>query len=270
MPEEDYKVKDGDCISSIAFSHGFFWETLWNHGKNSDLKSKRKDPNILKEGDVVHIPELSPKEESCATEKRHKFKLKGVPAKLKLKLMQPKKPKDDEDEAGGKPAGGSSPLGGMGGAVPGLPGGGSGGDSGESDLADAEYKPAKEEEEPIANAPYIFEVDGVRVDEGNTDGNGCIQIPLAPDAKEGRIIVNKGKPEERVITLDLGAMDPVDEPSGVRKRLLNLGYLCQPDGPADSEDLQAALRKFQQDKGLNVTGRIDDPTKNKLKELHGS
>ncbi|MEY2429487.1 MAG: hypothetical protein QOJ40_2372, partial [Verrucomicrobiota bacterium] len=49
MPE-DYKVKDGDCLSSIAFSKGFFWETLWNHGDNSALKSKRKDPNVLSPG----------------------------------------------------------------------------------------------------------------------------------------------------------------------------------------------------------------------------
>ena len=249
MPEEDYKVQKGDCVSSVAFSKGFFWETLWNHGKNSELKSKRKDPNILKEGDVLHIPELSPKEESCATEKRHKFKLKGVPAKLKLRIMQTKSGKDEEEDSGG---------------------GGGGGDSGESDQADPDYKPAKVEEEPVKNAPYVFEVDGVRVDEGETDGDGCVQIPVVPNAREGLLIINKGRDGERVITLDLGAMDPIDEPAGVRKRLINLGYLCQPEGPEDSEDLQAAVRKFQQEVGLDVSGKIDDPTRKKIKELHGS
>ena len=84
---EDYDTKQGDCISSIAYEHGFFWETLWNHAANSGLKQKRKDPNVLMEGDVVHIPDLSLKEELSATEKRHKFKLKGVPAKLRLRLL---------------------------------------------------------------------------------------------------------------------------------------------------------------------------------------
>jgi hypothetical protein len=248
MPSEDHIVSDGECISSISFSRGFFWETIWNHGNNAELKSKRKDPNILKAGDVVHIPELTIKEESCATEQTHKFKLKGVPAKLKLKLMRAKPPKPEEEE-------------------PASPGGG---EDDESQMADPEYKPPVDEEEPIAKAPYVFEVDGVVVKEGKTDGDGCVEIPLVPDAKEGRITVYKGQPEEKVITLDLGAMDPIDEPQGVRKRLINLGYLCRSEGPEDSDDLQAALCKFQQTNSLDVTGKADGATKDKLKELHGS
>ncbi len=28
MPE--YKVKQGDCLSSIAEKHGLFWDKVWN------------------------------------------------------------------------------------------------------------------------------------------------------------------------------------------------------------------------------------------------
>ena len=63
-------MTSGDCFNSISYDRGFFWETLWNHGKNAGLKSKRKDPNILKEGDIVHIPDLTVKEEQGATEQR--------------------------------------------------------------------------------------------------------------------------------------------------------------------------------------------------------
>ena len=85
MPKE-HKVKQGDCISSIAEINGLFWEKIWNHPKNAKLKEKRKDPNILYPGDVVFVPEKEEKQESGATEQRHRFRQKGVPAKLCLQL----------------------------------------------------------------------------------------------------------------------------------------------------------------------------------------
>jgi hypothetical protein len=92
----DYVAQSGDCIESIAQDHGFFWETLWNDGKNSELKQKRKDPNILMPGDRVHIPEKRLGEESGATEQKHRFKLKGVPAQLRLKFFKDGKPRKNE------------------------------------------------------------------------------------------------------------------------------------------------------------------------------
>jgi N-acetylmuramoyl-L-alanine amidase len=84
---EDYQAQAGDCISSIAYEHGFFWKTLWNHGSNAALKAKRKDQNVLMTGDIVHIPDLTVRKEPGATETTHKFMLKGVPEILKMVLL---------------------------------------------------------------------------------------------------------------------------------------------------------------------------------------
>jgi hypothetical protein len=86
MPVE-YTVRDGDCISSIAVDYGFFPDTLWNHPKNSELKQKRKDPNILLPGDVVFIPDKTLKEVQKSTDARHTFKRKGVPEILRLRML---------------------------------------------------------------------------------------------------------------------------------------------------------------------------------------
>jgi N-acetylmuramoyl-L-alanine amidase len=52
-----YTAGQGDSTTRIAFRNGFFWKTVWEHPENSELKSKRKDPNILLPGDTVFIPE---------------------------------------------------------------------------------------------------------------------------------------------------------------------------------------------------------------------
>jgi hypothetical protein len=77
-------VKQGECIESIAFEHGFFWETVWNHPKNKELRELRKSPNVLRPGDEVHIPVKRYKAVDCQSGKRHVFRLKGVPSKLKI------------------------------------------------------------------------------------------------------------------------------------------------------------------------------------------
>src|SRR5258705_2376897 len=102
----DYLVETGDCISSIAFDHGFFWETIWNHPQNAELKSKRKDPNILQEGDVVHTPDLRLKRESRPTNQKHKFVRKGAPAKLRLRIMEEPKPEKTQTAGGAAASGG--------------------------------------------------------------------------------------------------------------------------------------------------------------------
>ncbi len=88
----NHQVKQGDCISSIAFENGFFPDTIWNHPNNAQLKEKRKDPNVLMPGDMVFVPDKRPKEVSEPTNQVHKFRYKSVPAKLRIQFT------DDEDK----------------------------------------------------------------------------------------------------------------------------------------------------------------------------
>jgi len=241
---KDYVVKDGDCIGSIGFAHGFYWKTLWDDPSNAKLKNKRNDPNILKSGDVLHIPDLKSKAESGAAEQRHTFKVKGIPAMLRLRVMDLLKPDTTAaDEEGSK--------------------------EDESSVEDPDYDPKPIAEEPLKNCPFILEIDGT-LSNGTTDGEGKVEVPLPPHASKGRLIFKAGTPEERVIPLDLGAMDPITEMTGVRKRLLNLGIPCKPAGDTMTPDLEAALLRFQEASSLDMTGKLDDTTRDKLKEVHGS
>ncbi len=82
-----------DTIPSLALYFGFFWKTLWNHPENAELKAARKNPNVLLSGDKVFIPDLQQKYESRPTDAQHRFRRKGDPAKISIKLMRRGKPR---------------------------------------------------------------------------------------------------------------------------------------------------------------------------------
>lgn len=90
-------VGSDDSILSVAKENGFWWSTVWNHPNNSALKTQRKKPEVLQEGDKVYVPKPEPKKESKSNEAYHKFKLKGEQAKFKLRLMMMDEPRANED-----------------------------------------------------------------------------------------------------------------------------------------------------------------------------
>jgi hypothetical protein len=88
---KNYTVSATDCIYSIAFENGFLPETIWNDPKNAELKKSRQN-NILQEGDVVFVPDPRLKITSGASDRKHSFVLKSVPAKIAFKVLRVGKP----------------------------------------------------------------------------------------------------------------------------------------------------------------------------------
>jgi len=89
-------VQQGECITSIADRLGLSWQRIWNHPENLGLRQQRKDPNVLYPGDAVFVPDLELREESRATDQRHRFKKTGEPAKLNLRLLIEDQPRAGE------------------------------------------------------------------------------------------------------------------------------------------------------------------------------
>jgi N-acetylmuramoyl-L-alanine amidase len=210
----DYVVREGDCMSSIAKSKGFFWETLWNDAANQELKDTREDPNVLMAGDRVTIREKIRKDEALAPEQRHRFKRKGEPSKLNLCV--------------------------------------------------------RDDGEPVAEKPYVLEIDGEQVASGNTDSAGNVQILIPGNAQKGVLKVDVDEETKLEFNLNLGSMQPMTSLKGVQQRLKNLGYpIDKPDGK-ESPQTKRAIQMFQADQEIPETGEPDQATRDALEQAYGS
>ena len=85
-------VSAGDCISSLSCEYGHRWTTIWEHPENAELRSLRTNHNILLPGDRVFIPDRTCKWELAPTERRHRFRRRGVPAFFQLRVMLGEQP----------------------------------------------------------------------------------------------------------------------------------------------------------------------------------
>lgn len=236
---EDHVVGEDESVNSVAYRAGFFWQTLWDHPKNAELKKLRGDPDLLYAGDVVHVPDKRPKDHDAATEKLHRFRLKGTPAKFVIVLTRPpaSAPVKERSAAGAA-----------------------------WEYVEQEVRPPAPE--PAADVPFELLAEGALLKRGRTGKDGRIEATLRPDAQDGVLVLDPGTPEEQRIELNFREMDPAATIPGVCKRLVNLGYGC-PVASEVTPAVAAAVAAFQRDHGLPVTGVPDDATRDEIRKAHG-
>ncbi|HXF49143.1 MAG TPA: peptidoglycan-binding domain-containing protein [Verrucomicrobiae bacterium] len=246
-----HRCKDTDHISKIAAQHGFAdWKTVWD--ANGELQSKRKNPNLLfkgdklHQGDVVKIPDPKAGSDSGSTGSTLSFELVGQKLFLRLRIL-----KDDFT------------------ALP---------------NADYELFVGWTEGDEFWAKPFT----------GKTDGNGQIEVEVPRTVRMGQLRLRVPFPMSEsagtsspppngaqrgdvpvVWNLQVGAMNPIlekapDAPciSGVQQRLNNLGLNTGPIDGIKGPNTTAAIKAFQKLFGLSESGNADQPTQQKLEEVH--
>ena len=117
------------------------------------------------------------------------------------------------------------------------------------------------EDEPMKNQPFTIIIDDQFWSEGTTDGDGYIETAVPSQVKTGKIIV--GPPDNRItFAIDFGTLDPLETEEGALKRLSNMGYEV-------GDDPRTAIEVFQEKENLTVTGKIDQATRDRIKEVFG-
>jgi hypothetical protein len=129
---------------------------------------------------------------------------------------------------------------------------------------------------PRADEPYVLELytsaapgepdTGDTKLEGQTDGDGWIDHPIAITVKSATLSLREGK---ELHELHIGHLDPHDESTGAQGRLRGLGfYFGKLDGEVGPKT-QAAVRRFQKANALAVSGELDDATASALRDAYG-
>lgn len=204
-----HRVRQGECLETIAATYGWLPKSLWEQPENDALRELRRDPHCLLPGDVVQVPTRRPRDEPVPTDGVGRFQLVVTQPRLRVRLWA-----DDE---------------------------------------------------PRAGEAYRLEYDDGQVLEGGTDGDGWVDQPLPVAVRKATLVLRNGDEQHE---LAVGELDPADTPSGAQARLYNLGvYFGRVDGELGPMT-EAALRRFQQAKGLAPTGSLDEATADALRGEH--
>lgn len=80
------EIAEDDSVESVAYRHGLFPDTVWDHPENAELRRARESMDVLLAGDRLFIPAIEPKNVDGATGRAHRFRRRGVPSVLPLRL----------------------------------------------------------------------------------------------------------------------------------------------------------------------------------------
>lgn len=127
--------------------------------------------------------------------------------------------------------------------------------------------------EILAKEPYILRGVGPEPIEGATDDKGYLSTEVAVHVREIEVELTQKK---RTLRIRVGNMDPLEELTGLQKRLTHLGFY-QPSyagtenyEACDPKQIMTALAAFQSAHALPATGKLDEDTRKKLVAEHGS
>jgi len=104
---------------------------------------------------------------------------------------------------------------------------------------------------------------------GRTDADGWIDVRVPCTLARARLVVGEGDDAIEYV-LHPRELDPCAAVTGWQARLRNLGHDPGPvDGDAGTRS-RSALAAFQREQSLPATGELDDVTRARLIERHGS
>ena len=117
---------------------------------------------------------------------------------------------------------------------------------------------------------YHLDIEGDAFDGAVADGT-VIDVPIPSHARVGKLSLwpnNETDKDPMALNVNLGGLDPIEEVTGIQARLNNLGFNSGPVDGKVGPKTRRAVRAFQEVSGLDITGEIDDNTRDEIKARH--
>lgn len=77
-------LRIGESLESLAYERGLYWPSVWDLEENKALRELREDPHVLAPGDSLFLPDRAAKTVTAAAGRRHVFRRRAIPARLRL------------------------------------------------------------------------------------------------------------------------------------------------------------------------------------------
>jgi len=91
-----HKVVPGDCTVSVCAKAGLDPAIVFKLSENTKLRDHDHDAQeVLAPGDLLHLPARALRQENRATGSYHPFKVKTIPARLKVRFLDNGEPRAD-------------------------------------------------------------------------------------------------------------------------------------------------------------------------------
>jgi type VI secretion system secreted protein VgrG len=120
---------------------------------------------------------------------------------------------------------------------------------------------------PYGRKSYTLLVDGQKVGERTTADDGLVEHEVSASAQRGELRIAIAPGRTLVLPLELGKLAPVDQTSGLKARLQHLGHYHGPIDETLDDEAKHAIRAFQREAGLDLTGEADAITRAKLMQM---
>lgn len=85
-----HTVRPGECLSSIAHHYELqHWQDIYQHPENAGFREKRPNPNVIRAGDVLYIPDppVNTREHAAQTDRQHQFRVRLPKVVLRLRVL---------------------------------------------------------------------------------------------------------------------------------------------------------------------------------------